>query len=154
MTDRALIVVAVLLLLCGCRTQYVPIETVVKEYVHSTDTVSVTDTVTNEKEIIVRPATMADSARLTRLGLQLDMKDNYILVLERELERKSHDKLHSKTDTVYRDREVQVPYPVERKLTKWEQICVNYGKIMISITVFCIVAAIVFIIVYIKRKII
>lgn len=53
-------------------------------------------------------------------------------------------------DTVYRSRtdSVQVPYPVERQLSKWEQFCIDYGKVMTGATVVLLV----FIIVWLARR--
>lgn len=144
-------IVLIILLLTSCKTQYVPVETVVKEYVHSVDTVYERDTVTNEKETIVRMATSADSVMLAKLGLQLDESNRIILVLKSELERQSHERQESRTDTIYRDKEVQVPYPVERKLTKWESFCIDYGKITIGATIILIITAIVAIVICIRR---
>lgn len=147
------IVAVILLLLCGCRTKYVPVEEVVKEYVHSTDTIELTDTVTQEKETVVRQATAADSALLARLGLQLDQSNKIILVLRKELERRSHEKSESRTDTAVRVRLVQVPYPVERKLSRWEQICVDYGKVMMGLTLGSLAAVVAVVILYVRRKV-
>ena len=53
-------------------------------------------------------------------------------------------------DTVYRSRtdSVQVPYPVERQLSHWEQFCIDYGKVMTGATVVLLV----FIIVWLARR--
>ena len=53
-------------------------------------------------------------------------------------------------DTVYRSRtdSVQVPYPVERQLSRWEQFCIDYGKVMTGATVVLLV----FIIVWLARR--
>lgn len=139
-------------LLCGCSTQYVPVETIVKEYVHSTDTIHEKDTLHTEKETIIREATKSDSTMLAKLGLQLDESNRIILVLKSELERQSHEKEESRTDTVYRDKEAQVPLPVERKLNRWEQICIDYGKIMIGATVVTFIAFVVLLILWLKRR--
>lgn len=53
-------------------------------------------------------------------------------------------------DTVYRSRtdSVQVPYSVERQLSRWEQFCIDYGKVMTGATVVLLV----FIIVWLARR--
>lgn len=53
-------------------------------------------------------------------------------------------------DTVYRSRtdSVQVPYPVEKKLTRWQQVCIDYGKLTMGATVMLVI----FIIVWIVRR--
>lgn len=53
-------------------------------------------------------------------------------------------------DTIYRSRvdSVQVPYPVEKQLTKWQQVCIDYGKLTMGATVLLVV----FLIVWIVRR--
>ena len=54
------------------------------------------------------------------------------------------------TDTVYSTKTevVQVPYPVEKPLTKWQQICIDYGKLTMGATILLVI----FVIVWIARK--
>lgn len=133
-------------LFSGCdSTQYIPIETVRTEYSHKTDTVKQTDSVFHEKETIIREA---DSAMIAKLGLQLKANERAILVLQKELEKQVNSKSESKTDTVFRNDSVQVPYPVERQLSHWEQFCIDYGKVMTGATVVLLV----FIIVWLARR--
>lgn len=53
-------------------------------------------------------------------------------------------------DTIYRSRtdSVQVPYPVEKQLTKWQQVCIDYGKLTMGATVLLVI----FLIVWIVRR--
>ena len=53
-------------------------------------------------------------------------------------------------DTIYRSRtdSVQVPYPVEKQLTKWQQVCIDCGKLTMGATVLLVV----FLIVWIVRR--
>lgn len=53
-------------------------------------------------------------------------------------------------DTIYRSRvdSVQVPYPVEKQLTKWQQVCIDYGKLTMGATVLLVI----FIIIWIVRR--
>ncbi len=53
-------------------------------------------------------------------------------------------------DTVYRSSvdSVRVPYPVEKKLTRWQQACIDYGKVMMGATVLLVL----FIIAWIARR--
>jgi hypothetical protein len=53
-----------------------------------------------------------------------------------------------KTDTVIKTDTIQVPYPVERTLTKWEQVKMDYGAIAIG---GCITFVIIIIIGFIVR---
>ena len=132
-----LVVIAVLLALCSCTTQYVPIETVRTEYKTRTDTFIQKDTVEREKTVTIMEA---DSDLLAKYGIlsqQNRDKQKTILILQKEIEREKSSKQEVHTDTVIKTDSVQVPYPVERKLTKWEQLKIDIGGWMIGvITVF------------------
>lgn len=134
------------LLLAGCKSvQYVPVEKVKTEYVSRTDTVSKIDTIISEKETIIREA---DSGLIAKLGLQLKDNEKAILVLQKELERQVSKESEHKTDTVLKTDSVQVPYPVERKLTKWEQIKMDAGGIALGV---CVAFIIILIIIFLVR---
>lgn len=53
-------------------------------------------------------------------------------------------------DTVYRSRvdSIQVPYPVEKPLTKWQQVCIDYGKLTMGATILLVI----FIIIWLVRR--
>ena len=134
------------LLLSGCKSiQYVPVEKVKTEYINRTDTVNKIDTLISEKETIIREA---DSSLVAKLGLQLKANERAILILQRELERQVSKESEHKTDTVIKTDSVQVPYPVERKLTKWEQTKMDAGGIAIGV---CIVFLIIIIVDFMVR---
>lgn len=133
-------------LFSGCdSTQYIPIETVHTVHTHSTDTVKQNDSIIRERKTIIREA---DSATIAMLGIQLKANEHAILVLQKELERQASSKSESKTDTVNKVDTVQVPYPVERQLSRWEQVCIDYGKVTMGATVLLLV----FIIVWLARR--
>ncbi len=118
-------VVVLLVLVTGCKTQYVPVESV-HEYVHhQTDSFFVTDSVLRESETIVREVNAGDSVLLAKLGLKVDEQRKMLLVLQRELEREKSRESEVCMDTVLKVEERQVPYPVERKLSAWEQVKVG-----------------------------
>lgn len=132
----------VLLLFSGCTSvKYVPVETVKTEYVASVDTLIERDTISTEREVIVREAFSSDSALLAKLGLQLDENKKYILVLKRELERQSHEKEESKLDTVVQIKEIQVPYKVEveKRLSIWQKIKMKLGGVALLVCLLFIV---------------
>lgn len=134
------------LLFSGCKSiQYVPVEKVKTEYINRTDTVNKIDTLISEKETIIREA---DSSLVAKLGLQLKANERAILILQRELERQVSKESEHNTDTVIKTDSVQVPYPVERKLTKWEQTKMDAGGIAIGV---CIVFLIIIIVVFMVR---
>lgn len=125
----------------GCRSiQYVPVEKVRTEYINRTDTVNKIDTLISEKKTIIREA---DSTLVSKLGLQLKENERAILVLQKELERQVSKESEHKTDTVIKTDSVQIPYPVERKLTKWEQTKMDAGGIAIGVCIAIIIMIII-----------
>lgn len=110
-------------------TKYVPVEKVVTEYKTKIDTVEKTDTFIAERETIIREA---DSATIAKLGLQLRDNERAILILKKEIEKhKSNESEYKEiTDTV--TQYVQVPYPVEKSLSKWEKLKMDFGGIAIG----------------------
>jgi hypothetical protein len=136
-----ILIVVVSLLLSGCKSiQYIPVEKVKTEYINKTDTFIKKDTVISKKETIIREA---DSTLITKLGLQLKDNEKAILILQRELEKQISKESESKTDTVIKTDSVQVPYPVERKLTKWEQTKMDAGGIAIGVCIAVIIMIII-----------
>jgi len=121
------VVVLLILLLCSCRsTRYVPVETVrtdtLYQKVVQRDSIHIHDSVTIREK--------GDTVMIEHWRTQW------------------RDRL--KRDTIYRSRvdSVQVPYPVEKKLTRWQQVCIDYGKITMGATVILVI----FIIVWIVRR--
>lgn len=132
----------------SCKSvQFVPVETIRTEIKQIHDTIKIQDSVKNSQQMIIREADTAEIERLnTEFGFKLDKAQKTILVLRRELEQQSHSRTEVKNSIVYKDKEVQVPYPVERKLSKWQQIKIDFGGwmvgfIILSIIVFCVYLA-------------
>ena len=102
-----------LLFLCGCRTEYVPIESV--RY----------DSVMIEK--LMRDSVfVSDSVYLKEKGDTVyKYKDRFVYVYK------------NRVDTFFAEkiREVEVPVPVERKLTWWERVKLNYAEWVIAVLV-------------------
>ncbi len=111
-----------LMVLMGCSTQYVPVETVHHEYHHTSDTIRERDSIFNEKETIIRETHSGDSALLAHLGIQLNEGQKAILILQKELERLKSEKQESLHDTIIKNDTIQVPVPVEGKVPKWEKV--------------------------------
>ena len=129
-----------------CRSvRYIPVETVRTEYQNHTDTVRMSDSVVIERETIVR---QADSALINRLGLSLKEGEKAILVLQKQLERNMNRHYEHTTDTVMKTDSIQVPYPVERRLSKWEQVKMDIGGIAMGA---CIILCLSVIVVFIAR---
>lgn len=102
-----------LLLLSGCRTEYVPIESV--RY----------DSMMIEK--LMRDSVFVrDSVYLQEKGDTIyKYKDRVVYVYK------------NRVDTFFAEkiREVEVPVPVERKLTWWERVKLNYAEWVIAVLV-------------------
>ena len=127
-------------LCCGCSTQYVPVETVREVYVNNTDTFIQHDSVKTEINTILREARPEDSAMIANLGIKLQDNERLLILLQNQLKESSKDTYEHKVDTFIKTDSIQVPYPVERKLSRWESFCIDYGKIMLGGSVVVILA--------------
>lgn len=110
---------------CGCKSvQYVPVETSRTEHHWHTDSIIQKDSVIKESKTTVM---QLDSAAMAKYGIQLKNAERAWLVKSWELERQIENlqRLTAIRDTV-RDT-IQVPYPVEKKLSKWQQTKVDWG---------------------------
>lgn len=147
------IVVGVIIAAClsSCKSvQYVPVETIRTEVKHHHDTVRIQDSTKNDVQTVIREADSAEIERLnTEYGFKLDKAQKTILILRKELERQSHSQQETKSDAVIVEKEVQVPYPVEKKLTRWQQIKIDAGGVAIAL----IIIAFVLLFIAILRKI-
>lgn len=115
-------VILTLLFMASCQSvRYVPVESVRTEYINRTDTVRETDSIIHEKETIIREA---DSTTLSKLGLQLKENEKAILILRRELERQKSAHQEHRTDTIVVRDSVNVPVPVEKELTWYQEKCI------------------------------
>lgn len=89
----------------SCRTQYVPVETVRTEY-KTRDSIRV-DSIYNQDSIYV----LVKGDTIYQYRYKYLYKYQYL----------------NRTDTVIKVDSVQVPYPVERKLTRWQSIKMELG---------------------------
>ena len=123
-----MVVILLMLLLTSCKSvKYVPVVEHHTEYITRTDTVHKIDTVNNEKETIIREANKGDSAMLAKYGIQLRQNERIILMLQRELEQQKSESYSHSSDTIIKVDSIQVPYPVEKKLTAWQHVKQDYG---------------------------
>lgn len=119
---RTFILSLAVVFLCGCvSTRYVPVETVKTEY--KTNTVHDSIYIESERH---------DSVYVTQAGDTV-----YVTRWHTEYRDRWRDRIM--TDTVIKTDSVQVPYPVERQLNKWEKFCLDYGKVTAGGTVVCII---------------
>lgn len=106
-----IVILLFLLFLCSCRTEFIPIESV--RY----------DSIMIEK--LMRDSVFVrDSVYLKETGDTIyKYKDRFVYVYK------------NRVDTFYaeRVREIEIPVPVERKLTWWESVKLKYAEWMIGV---------------------
>lgn len=127
-TIQFLTILVILSSIVGCKTTpqtvYVPLPVTDSSSESHHDTQREKDSIIKEKTIIVQVADSAMLARLAAMGVQVDESKQYIMLLEKELERKISELYSTKSDTMTRYKEIPVPYPVEvpveKELTKWQ----------------------------------
>lgn len=106
-----IVILLFLLYLCSCRTEFIPIESV--RY----------DSIMIEK--LMRDSVFVrDSVYLKETGDTIyKYKDRFVYVYK------------NRVDTFYaeRVREIEIPVPVERKLTWWESVKLKYAEWMIGV---------------------
>ena len=108
-----LILLLIMYFFCECRTEYIPIESV--RY----------DSLMIEK--LMRDSVFVrDSVYLQEKGDTIyKYKDRFVYVYK------------NRVDTFFAEkiREIEVPVPVERKLTWWERVKLNYDECVIAVLV-------------------
>lgn len=120
-----LAVLIVISLLCGCKTvKYVPVETV------RTDSVYVDrwqrDSIYQRDSVFVNRWMAGDTVFVDKVVTKYKYKDRW-----------RYD-----TVAIVRVDSVQVPYPVEKQLTKWEQVRLNVGGWVIALVVITILVVV------------
>ena len=119
-----------LYVLVGCRTKYVTVPEYHKEYINRTDTFLRSDTLFRLDSVVVRM--QGDTTVIEKIRWQNRFVNVYKI----------------KTYTIIKTDSVRVPYPVERKLSKWQQFKMDYGNVSMGGTV----VAIVFIIIWLVKR--
>ena len=123
-----------LMMLQGCRTKYVSVPEYHKEYVTKHDTLTKYDSI-YQKEFVDR-FIKGDTVFLTKTQTDYRFRNIY--------------------KTLYRDSikidSVRVPYPVERKLNKWESLKMEVGGWAIGVLSVMVIVAIVFVVVWLRKK--
>lgn len=118
------------LMLVGCRTKYIP----VPEYHQST--IVRTDTLNRYDSIYIHDSVYYSA-----------VKDTIYMTRHRLVE-KFRYKDRIRTDTLVKTDSIPVPYPVERKLSKWEEIKMNLGGLAIG----GFIIAVCFMVIWLIRK--
>lgn len=98
-----------LYVLVGCRTKYVTVPEYHKEYINRTDTFLRSDTLFRLDSVVVRM--QGDTTVIEKIRWQNRFVNVYKI----------------KTYTIIKTDSVRVPYPVERKLSKWQQFRLDFG---------------------------
>lgn len=111
-TCISIICLLVIVTFTSCATRYVPVEKVKTEYKYidklQHDSVYIKDSI---RYYIHGDTVFADKYYYLYKYLFINKTDSFI-----------------KTDTI------NIPYPVERKLTKWEQIKMDFGGLVLGVT--------------------
>lgn len=125
----------ILMMLQGCRTKYVSVPEYHNVYVNKHDTLTKHDSI-YQKEFVDRYV-KGDTVFLTKTQVDYRFRNIYKTLYRDSI----------KTDSI------RVPYPVERKLNKWESLKMEVGGWAIGVLSVVVIAAIVFIVVWLRKKI-
>jgi hypothetical protein len=147
MKTSKIIVLTALLLCVGCAPKVVTVPEYHYERHNTTDTVMLHDSILRERNTIIREA---DSAMLSELGIRLQQGERAILVLRKELERALSQQKKITRDTIIKTDSIRVPYPVEKKLTKWQQLKIGAGEIILFVS--CLIAVFLWLRFLVRRK--
>ena len=129
-----LLICTLISLLSGCKSvQYVPVETV------KTDSVYIDrfqrDSIYQRDSVFVNRWTAGDTVYQDKVVWK------YVY----------RDKVKYDTMSILRSDTVRVPYPVERRLTKWEQVRLNVGGWAIALVVITILVVVGWVIYKIRK---
>ena len=111
------VAVAVCFLMGGCKTKYVPIETVKTEYHHTRDSIHHTDSIIKETQLTIM---QLDSEAMAQYGIKLENAGKAWLVLQKELESKIKKLMEHKTDSFIVTDTIRVPVPVVTNKVEWK----------------------------------
>lgn len=119
-----------LYVLVGCRTKYVTVPEYHKEYINRTDTFLRSDTLFRLDSVVIRQ--QGDTTVIEKVRWQNRFVNVYKM----------------KTDTIMKSDSIRVPYPVEKKLSKWQQLRLDFGGWAMGL----IVIVIFFVVVWLVRR--
>ncbi len=146
-----LIVCAIITLLAGCKTtKYVPVENVRTEF--KDRVVTVHDTV-RDSVLKLNDVYKHDSMAVMMRGdtVFVDRWHTLRLIKWEQATHMSNTVAGDSASAVRTD-SVRVPYPVERKLTKWERVKMDFGTAAIVIAAINIVAGAIMIILWLRKR--
>ena len=102
-------VMAIVICCVSCKTKYVTVPEYHKEYINRTDTFLRSDTLFRLDSVVIRQ--QGDTTVIEKIRWQNRFVNVYKV----------------KTDTIMKSDSVRVPYPVEKKLSKWQQFRLDFG---------------------------
>lgn len=124
----------ILMMLQGCRTKYVSVPEYHKEYVNKHDTLTKHDSV-YQKEFVDRYV-KGDTVFLTKTQIDYRFRNIYKTLYRDSI----------KTDSI------RIPYPIERKLNKWESLKMEVGGWAIGGISIVLLAVIGYAVLWLVRK--
>ena len=123
-----IIAMLVAVLFAGCSPRVVTVPEYHTEYVNRTDTFLRVDSFFNNTNTVIREANEGDSLLLAEYGIRLRDNERLLLLLRQELHRATSEHQEVHIDTFIKTDSIRVPYPVEKKLTRWQQMKVDLGE--------------------------
>ena len=129
-----LFIIAMSALLTGCRTQYVSVPEYHTEYIVKHDSVTLRDSIWQHDSVYVERS--GDTLLVEK------WRTKYRLVYRDVL----------RVDSFVKTDSVRVPYPVERKLNRWEQFKMDYGAVSFGVSIAAIIAAIVALVLWLRKR--
>ena len=125
-------VMAIVICCVSCKTKYVTVPEYHKEYINRTDTFLRSDTLFRLDSVVIRQ--QGDTTVIEKIRWQNRFVNVYKI----------------KTDTIMKSDSIRVPYPVEKKLSKWQQFRLDFGGWAMGGTVVAIVLIIIWLV---RRKV-
>lgn len=126
-----MVVLLLLAMLASCKTtRYVSVPEYHKEYINRTDTFLRSDTLFRLDSVVIRQ--QGDTTVIEKIRWQNRFVNVYKV----------------KTDTIIKTDSIRVPYPVEKKLSKWQQLRLDFGGWAMGL----IVIVIFFVVVWLVRR--
>lgn len=123
-------VMAIVICCVSCKTKYVTVPEYHKEYINRTDTFLRSDTLFRLDSVVIRQ--QGDTTVIEKIRWQNRFVNVYKI----------------KTDTIMKSDSIRVPYPVEKKLSKWQQFRLDFGGWAMGLTA----TVIAFVIVWLVRR--
>ncbi len=102
-------VMAIVICCVSCKTKYVTVPDYHKEYINRTDTFLRSDTLFRLDSVVIRQ--QGDTTVIEKIRWQNRFVNVYKV----------------KTDTIMKSDSIRVPYPVEKKLSKWQQFRLDFS---------------------------